>query len=72
MGIILILWLGMITGSIAKVIEYRAFKTAGTLRIDHSNPEKDLYRFDIDDLDSLTKKKRIMLKVDSNADLSHE
>lgn len=47
-------------------------RTCGTLRIDHSNPEKDLYRFDIDDLDSLVKKKRIILRVDNNADLSQK
>ena len=47
-------------------------RTYGTLRIDHSNPEKDVYRFDIDDLDSLAKKKRIILLVDNNADLSQK
>ena len=44
----------------------------GTLRIDHSNPEKDVYRFDIDDLDSLCKKKRIIIRVDNRADLSQK
>lgn len=46
--------------------------TSGTLRIDHSNPKKDVYRFEIDDLDALSKKKRIVLKVDNNADLSRQ
>lgn len=50
---------------------YYIKRTCGTLKIDHSNPEKDVYRFDVDDLDSLAKKKRIVLKVDNNADLSH-
>ena len=45
-------------------------KYCGILRIDHSNPEKDVYRFDIDDIDSLSNKKRIVLKIDNNADLS--
>lgn len=44
----------------------------GTLRIDHSNPEKDLYRFDIDDLDKLDKQKFVKLKIDHNADLSQK
>lgn len=44
--------------------------TVGVLRIDHSNPEKDVYRFDIENLDSLSCKNRIVLKVDNNADLS--
>lgn len=46
--------------------------TAGTLRIDHSNPGKDTYRFEIDDLNTLGKSKRIVLKVDNNADLSQK
>ena len=45
---------------------------SGTLRIDHSNPEKDLYRFDIYDLDTLDKKVFIKLKIDHNADLSQK
>lgn len=64
--------IGLFTGvSIASIFQFiRA--TAGTLRIDHSNPEKDVYRFDIDNIDSLSKKKRILLKVDNNASLSQE
>lgn len=44
----------------------------GTLRIDHSDPEKDVYRLEISNLDlnDLSKKKKITLKVDNNADLS--
>ena len=45
-------------------------KSTGTLKIDHSNPEKDLYRFEIDDLDKLSSKKRIILSIDNKADLS--
>lgn len=45
---------------------------SGTLRIDHSNPLKDIYRIEIDDLDKLVKKKRVVLKVDHNADLSQQ
>ena len=44
----------------------------GILKIDISDSEKEMYRIGLDDLDDLKKKKRIMLKVDSNADLSHE
>jgi hypothetical protein len=39
----------------------------GVLKIDHSNPEKDVYRFEIDRIESLNKKKRVVLKVDHNA-----
>lgn len=47
-------------------------KSSGILRIDHSNPEKDTYRFEIDNLDILNKKKKIILRVDNNADLSQQ
>lgn len=46
--------------------------TSGILRIDHSNPEKDIYRFEINDLDGLKGKKRIVLKIDHDADLSQK
>ena len=43
----------------------------GALQIDHSDPEKDLYRIVITtDLDKLPKKKRVVLKIEDNADLS--
>ena len=45
----------------------------GTLRIDHTNPEKDLYRIDIDgNFDNISKEKRIVLKVDNDANLSQK
>lgn len=47
-------------------------RTAGTLKIDHSNPEKDIYRLEIDDLEGLSKKRKIVLKVDNGANLSQE
>lgn len=47
-------------------------KSEGVLRIDHSNPEKDMYRFEISDLDGLSKKKHIVLKVDNYATLSQD
>lgn len=65
---------GLLVGSVLCNVLCIAYikRTYGTLRIDHSNPEKDIYRFDIDDLDSLAKKKRIILLVDNNADLSQK
>lgn len=44
----------------------------GVLRIDHSNPEKVLYRFEIDDLSMLNGKDYVELKIDHNADLSRK
>lgn len=48
------------------------YRSSGVLKIDHSNPEKDVYRFDVDNLDKLSKKRRIVLRVDNNADLSQK
>ena len=48
------------------------YRKEGVLQIDHSNPEKDVYRFVIDNIDDLSKKKYIVLKVDNNADLSQK
>lgn len=44
----------------------------GILRIDHSNPQKDIYRFDVDNLDDLSKKDKLIMKIDHNADLSYQ
>lgn len=45
----------------------------GTLKIDHSNPEKDSWLFDLgDNLDKIPNKKRIVLAVDNNAKLSQK
>ena len=65
---------GLLVGSLLLNIGCVAYlkHTCGTLRIDHSNPEKDVYRFDIGDFDSLSKKKKIILNVDNNADLSQD
>ena len=68
-------WIGVVSSFIAMNIYHwlmnRLF-TDGTLYIDTSNPEKDVYRFKIDYLDDLKKKKRIVLKVDKNAKLSQD
>ncbi len=53
-------------------IWYLNHHTDGTIKIDRSNPEKDVYRLEIDDLDNLSKKKRVILKIDPNADLSQQ
>ena len=64
---------GVLVGSIiSNIIFFIRYRTVGTLRIDHSNPEKDVYRIEIDDLDGLSKKKHVILKVDNNANLSQK
>lgn len=65
----------LVGGLLAGVAAFEAIailrmrKTCGTLRID-SKGEKELYRFEIDDFDGLSKRKYVRLKVDNNADLS--
>lgn len=45
---------------------------AGTLLIDKNAMPNDIYRLEIIDLDALSTKKRILLKVNNNADLSQK
>jgi hypothetical protein len=64
--------LGMIIGSGVGILIFCLVSGSGMLRIDHSNPAKDIYRVEIEDLDILSKKKRVILKVDNHADLSQK
>ena len=69
----LLILIGLLVGSIvSNIIFFIRYRTVGTLRIDHSDPVKDIYRIEIDDLDGLIKKKHVILKVDNNADLSQK
>ena len=69
----LALVMGMIIGILVSLFVRSLFIASGTLKIDHSDPEKDKYLFVIDgELDRLSKKKKIVLKVDNNADLSQK
>lgn len=62
---------GIVVGFIISRIIFWMCSKKGVLRIDHSNPEKDVYRFEIDGIaDKSTK--RFMLKVDHNADFSQK
>lgn len=49
-------------------------RPSGVLMIDRSDPVRDRYRFDIseEELVNLHKKKRLILVVDPNADLSQD
>ena len=64
--------LGVIVGSIVTNIIWFIRSASGCLRIDHSNPEKDVYRFEVNDIDSLSKKRQIILKIDNHANLSQK
>lgn len=65
-SIILAVFLG-----VALVLFIRS-STAGVLRIDRSDPEKDVYRFEINNLDVLPKKRYIIVKVDRFSDISQD
>lgn len=62
--------LGVLIGSLVVLIYYRCVTISGVLRIDHSNPDKDIYQINLNSLDDLAKKKRVALKVDNNAKLN--
>ena len=55
--------IGMIIGSIISNIIFYLRSGYGILKIDETNPEKDMYKFIIDDLKKLKKKKRMILKI---------
>lgn len=64
--------IGVFAGSIITCILAALKQARGTLLIDRSNPEKDTYRICIGNLDDLSKKKEVLLKVNPNADLSQD
>lgn len=60
--------IGLVVGFIVGFFAPR--RISGVLQIDHSNAQKDTYRFVIDDIDGLSSRKRIVLKVDNDAQLT--
>lgn len=66
----LMLALGLIIGGLVVLIYYRCVTISGVLQIDHSDPDKDIYQINLNSLDDLAKKKRVVLKVDNNAKLN--
>lgn len=68
----LIIFASCFVSSIVTLIITYLMSARGTLRIDHSNPEKDVYRIEIDNLEDLSRKKRVILDVDNSAILSQE
>ena len=63
---------GLIVGGVITSVIFIVKSCFGTFKIDRSNPEKDIYRLDIRDIDSISKKKRLIIKVDNKADLSQK
>ena len=69
---LVLLLIGFVIGLCIATLIYFFLETVGVLRIDRNNPEKDVYRLEIDDLDKLIGKKRIILKIDQHANLSQK
>jgi hypothetical protein len=61
-----ILWMGLgvlIALLVHSIIFY--WRTGfGTLTIDHTDPEKDIYRFAVEDLDDLNRKSKIEMRIE--------
>lgn len=65
------IFLGVILGISSATYVKSGANTDGTLQVDISNPEKDIYRLQLNsDLSDLAYKSKISLKVDPNAKLS--
>ena len=67
------MWIAVVAISILiiKDIIFYIINKVGTLKIDHSDPEKDIYRINVNNLDDLSKKKQVVLKVNNNAKLRY-
>lgn len=65
-------FLGCFIGVIVDILLLPLRTASGVLKIDRTNPQKDVYRLDVDNIDDLTKKNRLVLIIDKNADLSQE
>lgn len=67
----LIFSLGIIIGVITTRLILQVSSAKAVLRIDHSNPEKDIYRLDLDNVCS-TNKKILLLKIDHRANFTNK
>lgn len=64
--------ISMIIGAIVGCMLMKAYLTKGVLQIDKNDPERDVYRLCIDELESLDRKKYVMLKVDKHANVTQK
>lgn len=58
---------GILVGTIITNVNWILKTTKGTLKIDQTNPNKDTYRFEVKDLDVLSKKKAVLIKIDNES-----
>lgn len=56
-------FVGLLVGVIATCIWFRPNKTSGTLWIDRSDPLKDVYSIELNNLEALSKKKIFSVKI---------
>lgn len=69
----IIFLLGALIGSLlTNLIIWFVDKPDGVLKIDHSDLKSDIYRIELDDLEHLSDKNMIILKVDNRAKLSQD
>ena len=66
------IFIGVTIGVILTQIVNHLRSAHGTLKIDHSDSNKDVYRLVIDDLEELSKKNYVFLEIDHDADLSQK
>lgn len=63
---------GVAVGTLLCEIIWSIQSAKGTLKIDTSNPEKDVYRIDIDNLDMLSKRRKLVCKIEHDAILTSQ
>lgn len=69
---VLLLILGICIGIILNKIHMHFAKCIGTLEIDKTHFDKDVYRIANLDLEKVPKKRFVILRINSNANLSQE
>ena len=62
--------LGVFIGSLISTVLFHIRTARGVLKIDRFNNDKDIYRLEINNLDELDKKSKVLLKIEHDADLS--
>ena len=67
--VILIFLLGLFVGMFINEL-VRIIFISGTFLIDRSNPQKDICRLEVIDIDKISKKKYITIKIQTDAKLS--
>lgn len=59
--------IGLVTGAFVSVLIRRRTHAEARMIIDTSNPEKDVFKLDVFDLDALSKKKYLEVKIIHNS-----